>query len=158
MFTPPIELVGQLALALILGAAVGVEREIARKTAGMRTYALVALGSCMFAILSGHLLEHNAFPGMTNYDPTRLAAQVISGIGFLGAGVIIFSQSKLQGATTAAGIWVTSAIGMAVGFRFYGMAVVAAVFTIFTFVFLWFLEERVIKRFAKPEGPGERID
>ncbi|MDP3947431.1 MAG: MgtC/SapB family protein [bacterium] len=148
MYTISTELVAQLSLAVFLGAAIGLERELARKTAGLRTYALVSLGSAIFTILSGQIMEVNNFGGVTNFDPARIAAQIIPGIGFIGAGMIIFSQSKLQGITTAAGIWVTASIGMAVGFHFYAMAVLATVLVLFIFVFLWLLEERIVKRFA----------
>lgn len=151
MYTLSGELAFQLVLAVLLGSVIGFEREIARKTAGLRTYALVALGSAVFTILSGQLMEVNAFTGVTNFDPTRIAAQIISGIGFLGAGMIIFSQSKLQGITTAAGIWVTAAIGMAVGFRFYGMAVFATALVLFIFVLLWRFENWLVKRAPSDE-------
>lgn len=153
MYTLPTELALQLSLAVILGAVIGLERELARKTAGLRTYALVSLGSAIFTIISGQLMEVSSYGGVTNFDPARIAAQIIPGIGFIGAGMIIFSQSKLQGITTAAGIWVTASIGMAVGFRFYSMAVLSTVLVLFIFVLLWLLEERIVKRFAS-EAPA----
>lgn len=153
MFTLPTELALQLGLAVLLGAVIGLERELARKTAGMRTYALVALGSAVFTIISGHLMDSGELIGVINYDPSRIAAQIITGIGFIGAGMIIFNQSKLQGITTAAGIWVTAAIGMAVGFKFYTMAVTATVLALFIFVFLWLLEDWIVKKFAS-EAPS----
>lgn len=152
MYTLPTELALQLGLAVFLGAAIGLERELSRKTAGLRTYALVSLGSAIFTIVSGHLMDGNDLAGVINYDPGRIASQIVTGIGFIGAGMIIFNQSKLQGITTAAGIWVTASIGMAVGFRFYAMAVLATILVLFIFVFLWLLEEWIVKKFAS-EAP-----
>ncbi|MBI2037008.1 MAG: MgtC/SapB family protein [Candidatus Liptonbacteria bacterium] len=152
MYTLPTEIALQLGLAVFLGAAIGLERELSRKTAGLRTYALVSLGSAIFTIISAHLMDGNSITGVINYDPGRIAAQIITGIGFIGAGMIIFNQSKLQGITTAAGIWVTAAIGMAVGYRFYAMAVLATILVLFIFVLLWLLEEWIVKKFAS-EAP-----
>src|SRR3989344_4948720 len=108
-----LEIFGQLLLAVFLGAAIGIERELARKTAGMRTFALVAMGAALFSIISKFAFTE--FWGVPGFDPSRIASQVVVGIGFLGAGIIIFKESRLQGLTTAAGLWVSAAIGMAVG-------------------------------------------
>ena len=142
------ELTGQLVLSVLLGTLVGLERELARKSAGMRTYALVALGSTVFSILSIHLLDTTEVV-VGNFDPSRIAAQVVSGVGFLGAGLIIFSESRIQGITTAAGVWVTAAIGMAVGFRFYMLAIIATGLSLFIFLVLWGFEERLVKKYAR---------
>ena len=109
----------QLLLAAFLGGAVGFQREVAHKAAGVRTYAFVAVGSCLFTILS-----RTAF-GVG--DPGRVAAQVVVGIGFLGAGLIFVRQEHVEGLTTAAGLWVVAAIGMAVGAGQYVLAVATAV-------------------------------
>ena len=146
-----LELFGQLFLALILGASIGIEREIAHKSAGIRTHALVALGSALFTIISQALVG-------PNIDPTRIAAQIVTGIGFLGAGLIVFDKSKLKGLTTAAGVWTASAIGMAVGFEMNSVAVFATFLTILVFVVLWPVESRFIKRFARPEESGDSND
>jgi len=144
-FTPHnLDIFSQLFLAVILGALIGVEREIAHKSAGMRTHALVALGSALFTIVSQALIA-------PNIDPTRIAAQIVTGIGFLGAGLIVFDKSKLKGLTTAAGVWTASAIGMAIGFHMNAVAVFATILTILVFVVLWPIESRFIKRFALPE-------
>jgi len=139
-----LEIFGQLLLAVILGSSIGIEREVAHKSAGMRTHALVALGSALFTIVS------QALSG-PYIDPTRIAAQIVTGIGFLGAGLIIFHNSRVQGLTTAAGVWVASAIGMAVGFRLYAISIFTTILTILVFVILWPIERRFIKRFAKDE-------
>lgn len=136
----------QLALAGLLGALVGIERELAGKTAGMRTFALVSLGSALFSIISLHALDANVYVQQINFDPTRIAAQIVTGVGFIGAGLIIFNQSKLRGVTTAAGLWLAAAIGMAVGFRFYMVAIFTSFIALFIFVFLWQVEERFLKK------------
>lgn len=115
-----LKLFGQLALAAFLGALIGLERSYVGKAAGFRTYSLITLGSCLFTILS-----QIGFVGV-NIDPTRIAAQVVAGIGFIGAGLIIFQENKIQGLTTAAGLWSTAAIGMAVGMGFYQLAIFAS--------------------------------
>lgn len=141
-FTPHnLEIFRQLSLAVVLGAAIGVEREIAHKSAGLRTHALVALGSALFTIISQTLSG-------PYIDPTRIAAQIVTGIGFLGAGLIVFDKTKLKGLTTAAGIWTASAIGMAVGFHMDAVAIFASFLTILVFVVLWPIERRFIKKFA----------
>ncbi len=98
--------------ALILGAMVGLEREHRGHQAGFRTMAMVSAGSCLFTLLGASL-----FPGAT--DPTRIAAQVVTGVGFLGAGAILREGANVRGLTTAAMIWVVAAIGMAAGFGAY---------------------------------------
>ena len=125
-------------LAAVLGAFLGVERELARKTAGLRTYALVSMGSALFSIIS--TIAFKEFIGSTSFDPSRIASQVVVGIGFIGAGLIVFHNSRIQGLTTAAGLWVAAAIGMAVGYKFYAIAVFTAFLTIFIFVAFWIIE------------------
>lgn len=137
----------EVILALCLGCLIGVERTVAGKMAGVRTYGLVAMGSCLFIIISEMVsTTHTAFP----VDPLRLAAGLVTGIGFLGAGLIIFKDSRLNGLTTAAGLWVASGIGMAIGFGFYSIAVFVTFLTLFTFTVLWSLENK-IKRLAQRE-------
>ena len=150
-----LEIFGQLALATFLGALIGVERELARKTAGMRTFALVALGSALFTIISQFAFA--SFVG-TSFDPSRIASQVVVGIGFIGAGSIIFSQSRVRGLTTAAGLWVSAAIGMAVAYKMYAIAVFATLVTIFILVFLWFIEHKVLKNLGHPAAGPEDED
>ncbi len=147
MFSPfDFEIFGQLALAAFLGALIGIERKIAGKGAGMRTFALVAMGSALFSIVSVNALKFIEGADVINFDPTRIAAQIVTGVGFIGAGIIIFSQSKLRGVTTAAGLWLASAIGLAVGFKFFAAAIFATVIAIFILTFLWIFEERFIER------------
>ncbi len=125
---------------MILGMIIGIERIVAHKTAGMRTYALVSMGSALFVIISEMIIQTH---GKDLVDPTRMAAQIITGIGFLCAGLIIFKDEKLKGITTATSIWVSAGIGMACGFGFYELAIIATVLTLFIFIVLWFVEERI---------------
>lgn len=111
-----IEAVFGLILATVLGAVVGFEREITHKPAGLRTHMLVCLGSCLFTLVS--LYEFGE-------DPARIAAGIVTGIGFIGAGAIIAEQDKVIGITTAASLWATAAIGLTVGVGNYVLAVVA---------------------------------
>ena len=113
------EITVRLSLALILGGAIGIEREYRAKEAGFRTHFLVALGSALFCIVSQYGF------GIDLKDSSRVAAQVVSGIGFLGAGTIIFQKNVVRGLTTAAGLWVTAAIGLACGTGMYVAAAVA---------------------------------
>ena len=141
-----LEIFGQLLLAVILGSLIGLERELARKKAGMRTFALVALGSCLFSIISK--LAFKEFWGVPGFDPSRIASQIVVGIGFIGAGSIIFYQSNVRGLTTAAGLWVSAAIGMAIGFKLYATGIFAAMLTILVLVLLWVFEVKVVKKTA----------
>jgi putative Mg2+ transporter-C (MgtC) family protein len=114
---PQLYLFGQVFLAVVLGGVIGWQREVHGKAAGARTYALVTAGSALFTVLSV-----NIFPN----DGARIAAQIVTGIGFLGAGAILHKESRVVGLTTAAGLWITAAIGMAVGFHCYLLAVLSS--------------------------------
>jgi len=132
---------GKILLALLLGATIGTERSVvARQAAGMRTFGLVALGSCLLIIMSNHI--DTAYLGILNFDPMRLAAGIVTGIGFLGAGVIIFRGDSVHGVTTAAGIWVAAAVGMTVGFGMYAVAIFTTLLTILMFTGMWYVEQR----------------
>lgn len=130
----------RLGFAMLLGMAIGAERIIAHKTAGMRTYSLVAMGSALFVIISEMIIEMH--PGLDN-NPSQIPSLVISGVGFLGTGLMIWKDSKLFGLTTATSIWVAAGIGIACGFGFFELAVLATILTLFIFVVLWFLENRL---------------
>jgi len=146
-----LDIFGRLALAALLGALIGIERELARKTAGIRTFALVALGSALFTII-----PQVAFMDYgVGFDPSRMASQVVVGIGFIGAGMIVFHKTRVKGLTTAAGIWVAAAIGMSVAFRMYSVAIFATLITILILVFLWFIEHGILKR-IKPFAADSR--
>ncbi len=124
------ELVFRLTLALFLGGLIGYERQARHKSAGLKTNSLVCLGSCLIMILS--ITLYQGVEGKTNADPARLAAQVVSGIGFLGAGAIMKEGLTVKGLTTAACIWVVSGVGLAVGAGYYMGALATAVLVFFT--------------------------
>lgn len=110
-------------VAGLLGGLIGFEREFRAKEAGVRTHFIVALGSALFMVISQY-----AFAG--RFDAARVAAQVVSGIGFIGAGVIIFQKNVIRGITTAAGLWVAAAIGLGCGAEMYSVAIAATIMTI----------------------------
>src|SRR5918911_2677805 len=114
------ELIGRVLVAFLLGGVIGVERERRAKVAGLRTHMLVAGGSALFTVASYALFVGEG----TGYDPSRVAAQIVTGIGFLGAGAIIHSAGSVSGLTTAASIWIAAAIGMVAGGGAYPLAVV----------------------------------
>lgn len=109
---------GQAILAAFLGGLIGWEREQHGREAGIRTYAAVCLGACVFGLVSSHV------PGLG--DKTRIAAQVVSGVGFLGAGVILRDQGRVTGLTTAGTLWATAAVGLAVAFSMYALGILTA--------------------------------
>lgn len=112
------ELALRLALGLGLGAVIGFEREYHRQAAGFRTHSLVSLGAALFTVVSAY--------GFEGADPTRIAAQVVTGIGFIGAGTILHHRGSIRGLTTAASLWAVAAVGMATGAGMYVLAVLGA--------------------------------
>ena len=119
-------------VALLVGAAIGLEREWRNKPAGLRTYALVCEGSALFMIGAILLYDDVQRAGGTTADPSRIGSTVVQGVGFLAAGVIFTAGSKVHGLTTAAGIWVTSALGLLVGAGFYEVALLGGALTLIT--------------------------
>lgn len=117
-------LILRLLAATAMGAAIGIEREYHAKEAGLRTHLLVALGSCLFMILSVYGFDFMLGHDHVSFDPSRIASQVVTGIGFIGAGTIILQKQVVRGLTTAAGLWVTAAIGLACGNGMYWIALV----------------------------------
>lgn len=124
-----LEFILRIFIAAILGGVIGLEREYRAKEAGFRTHFLVALGSALFMIVSAYGFEEAALLPGHRLDVSRVAAQVVSGIGFIGAGTIIFHKSEnvVRGLTTAAGVWVVAAIGLACGGGMYALAIAATV-------------------------------
>lgn len=112
----------RLALAVVIGSLLGYERERIGKPAGMRTYALVAFGATFFTLMSQY-----GFGGMGSMDPTRIASQIVIGIGFIGGGLIMRQEERVRGLTTAAGLWAIAAIGMAIGVGWWREALIATV-------------------------------
>ena len=137
-----LDLAVRLLVSAALGGLIGLEREIHGHPAGTRTHLLVALGSAIFTVLSMH-----GFAGQV--DPTRIAAQIVSGIGFLGAGAIIRSGASVRGLTTAASLWACAAIGLAAGAAYYSVAFVGTAIIVFS---LWPLR-RLVRGFS---GGGDR--
>jgi len=119
-----LEMIMKILVAALFGGIIGYEREIKTKPAGLRTHILVCLGSTIFTVLS---LE--AFPGA---DTARVAAYIIAGIGFIGAGTVIQTKEKITGLTTAASLWITASIGMAIGTGFYVLGAIATVISYLT--------------------------
>ncbi|MHB8509817.1 MAG: MgtC/SapB family protein [Candidatus Dormibacteria bacterium] len=149
--TLQLELVMRLALAALRGALVGMERERLDRAAGLRTHALVSLGSAGVMLVSAygfHRLNDSS------YDPSRMAAQVVSGIGFLGAGTIILRREVVRGLTTAASMWVAAAIGLAVG---AGLYVVAPALTLLTLLVLIGLKPLEVKLFQRNRSRELRV-
>lgn len=129
----------RLLLAAILGGSIGLEREIHGRPAGFRTHLLVSLGSCVFTVVSIYFYEFfgkAAGGGMVSIDPSRVAAQVVTGIGFLGAGAIIREKASIRGLTTAACLWVASAIGVACGIGLFALSAVVTATAIVSLLLL----------------------
>jgi putative Mg2+ transporter-C (MgtC) family protein len=157
------ELAGRLLLAAGLGGAIGIEREIRDHEAGFRTHMLVSLGSALFTVVSAYGFE-SFLVGGTNVvrtDPTRIAAQIVTGIGFLGAGAIISHGMNIRGLTTAANVWTVAAVGICCGAGYYSAALIGSVVII---IALWpfrILADRTIDRWRQGStrvqlevGPG----
>jgi putative Mg2+ transporter-C (MgtC) family protein len=148
---PPIDLTLRLLLAAGLGAAIGLEREIQQKPAGLRTNILIAVGAALFTTVSQQL----AYGGGT---PDRVAAQVVTGIGFLGAGAILQRGNNLHKMTTAATVWVNAAVGMAAGAGEYAMATLATAITLAVLVLLRPLENYFERRGGPTHGSSHRSE
>jgi len=120
----------RIALAGVLGGLIGIERQLRAKEAGLRTHILVGIGSAMFMIVSKYGFDDILSQTHVSFDPSRVAAQVVSGMGFLGAGTIIIQKQVVKGLTTAAGLWVTAAIGLVIGSGLYEIGVYGAFLTL----------------------------
>ena len=139
-----IDILVRVTVALLLGAIVGIEREYRGHPAGVRTLAMVSVGSCIFTAAGLFL-----FPGHMT-DPTRIAAQVVTGVGFLGAGAIFRAQDGVKGLTTAATVWVVAAIGMATGFGLYVLATGAALLVLIALALIRPIELRFLHHLDHP--------
>lgn len=144
------EILVRLIVAMFLGMILGIERVAAHKVAGMRTYALVSLGSALFVVISEIIGKEYA--GSASFDPLRMASQIVVGIGFLGTGLIIFTESKVTGLTTAAGLWMAGGIGISAGYGLYLIAVSVTIMTLFVFTAMWMVEQNLREKvFYKEE-------
>ena len=139
-----IDLALRLTAGLVLGAIIGFERELHRQPAGFRTHSLVALGAALFSIISGY-----GFGG-ENTDPTRIAAQIVSGIGFIGAGTILQYRGHIRGLTTAASLWSVAAVGAATGTGLYVLAVMATALILIILSLLDRVEKFARRRYNLP--------
>lgn len=144
----------KLLVALILGGIIGTERSVlAKQPAGTRTFALVALGACLFVIMSNYV--DSAYLGVVNFQPLQLAAGVVTGIGFIGAGLIIVRNDTVHGITTAAGLWISTALGMAVGYGLFQVAIFTALLTLIVLTGMWYIENRFKHWFEAHENAEE---
>lgn len=147
----------KLLLAMVLGAIIGTERAVlAKQSAGTRTFGLVALGSCLFIITSNYVVS--AYIGVADIQPLYMAAGVITGIGFIGGGLIIFRNEALHGITTAAGLWIVSGLGMAVGYGMYAVAIFATILALTMPTGMWYLENRFKHWFEHMRGDPQHPD
>ena len=146
------DVLGRLAVAAALGGAIGFERELREREAGLRTHMLVCIGSALFTIVSAYGFREFLTSGQAviRADPTRIAAQIVSGIGFLGAGAIIRQGLSVRGLTTAATLWLVAAIGMAAGAGYYSAALIATFGALLTLGPLRIVAYRVLHRY-RPE-------
>jgi putative Mg2+ transporter-C (MgtC) family protein len=138
-----IDVTGRLVVALVCGSIIGLERETKGRSAGLRTHILVCTGSTLIMLVS--LYMYDLFGDKVAVDPARIAAGVVTGIGFLGAGAIIRSPQEVRGLTTAASIWVSAAIGLAVGCGFLSGAFITTVIAFLTLAFLKVVERKLEK-------------
>ncbi len=135
------DLILKLILSVVLGSLIGAERLFVRSEAGMKTHALVSLGSAVFVLVSTSLYLQSG----GNFDVSRMASQVIVGIGFLGAGSIMLTGSHVKGLTTAGGLWVTAGIGMSVGFGLYNLAIITTSLVLIVYIMMNIIERPIIK-------------
>jgi putative Mg2+ transporter-C (MgtC) family protein len=145
------DLIWRIGLALVLSASIGLDREMRQKSAGLRTYTLVGVGSALFMLISKYGFFDVLKPGEVILDPSRVAAQIVSGIGFIGAGLIFVRRDSVRGLTTAAGAWMTAAIGAAAG---ASLPVLAIATTLAYFVVVYVLAPLARLLPASPYAPS----
>ncbi len=147
---------GRIALALLMGILLGSERQITGKTAGVKTHGLVSMGSALFIIIS--LIISSQFELTTVYDPLRVAAHVIVGVGFIAGGTIFIKDASVNGLTTAANLWVASAIGMGIGFGLYALSIGTCLLSLMVFIITAKIDRYMInKRAASPDTKETQI-
>jgi len=134
------EIIFQLILAIILGALLGLEREYKKKEAGLKTYALVCLGSAIFTIIAFLMGQ-----GLAAFDPSRIIQAIATGIGFLGAGAIMQRDFHIEGLTTAAALWTTAAIGVAIGAKLYFIAIFSTLLVVIVLVGSNVIKDKILK-------------
>lgn len=147
-----IQIIARLTLTVVLSGLVGLERQFHRRTAGLRTHILVSLGSCLIMLTSLYVFD--IYKDIVPLDPVRIAAGVITGIGFLGAGAIIRESNEVKGLTTAASLWVVAGIGLAVGCGFYTGSIFATLLTLAVLLILRYAESVVFGKLTR--GPEDK--
>jgi putative Mg2+ transporter-C (MgtC) family protein len=152
------DVVVRLVLVTLLSSIVGIEREYHHKPAGLRTNVMVGLGSAVFTLASIRAVD--LFPAIAAIDPTRIAAQIVTGIGFLGAGTILFekNRSSVIGLTTAATLWVVAGIGVTIGMGLYLEGILATILVFFTFLVLSRVVDRVRKVAIDHDHPDTAVE
>lgn len=151
-----VEIITRIAVALGLGTALGLERTLAGKTAGMRTYGMISIGSSLFVIISETIMLSLKNPLAAS--PVMIPAAIISGIGFIGSGLIILHSNKITGLTTAAGLWMAAGVGMASGFGLFNIAIISTIAALVVFTVMWFLEESLKKYSYDPQTESIAIE
>ena len=146
----------QLILALTLGVLIGLERTLAGKMAGLRTYGLVSMAACLLILTDRAAAGSVATSGLM-YDESRMAPGIMTAIGFLCAGLIILRNEHLLGVTSAAGLFMAGAVGIAVGFELYELATFTTFLTLFVFTALWFLEHKLLPPGYSKPGDGPKV-
>lgn len=145
------QIIIRLLLSAVLSGLIGLERQVHRRSAGLRTHILVSLGSCLIMLTSVYVFA--IYKEVVSVDPARIAAGVITGIGFLGAGTIIRDREGVRGLTTAASLWMVAAIGLAVGCGFSNAAVFATVLTLVVLFLLRYFEDYVLDQESRKPAP-----
>lgn len=146
-----LQMITRLLTTLVLSGLIGLERQVHRRDAGLRTHILVALGSCLIMLTSLYVFD--IYKETVALDPARIAAGVITGIGFLGAGTIIREPEGVRGLTTAASLWVVAGIGLAVGCGFIKLAVYTTTLVLLVLYLLRYMEDRLLKEPEKEQKP-----
>ncbi len=141
-----LEVITRLVVAAVLGACMGLERSLAGKHAGMRTYALVSLGSCLFTVAG--LVASYQLTNFASVNPLQIAASIVIGIGFIGSGLAVFRGEQPSELTTATGIWLVAAVGMTAGFGYFAVALAATVLGLLIFTVLLKFENVLRRRFG----------
>ena len=145
------EIFFRILIAAALGAAIGFERERSKKSAGLRTNALVAMGAALLTVISLSF-------GGPGADPSRIISNIVVGIGFIGGGAILREGPRISGITTAATLWVVAAIGIAVGMGFYREAIFSVAVVYFILTILWLIEKKVGKKMIYPSLRSDRSE
>lgn len=142
-FTQNGDMILKLVVAVMLGMLIGAERLFVHKEAGMKTHALVAMGAAVFVLFSEAMTQK--YMNLPGFNPAMIPSQIVVGIGFLGAGMIMFRDSQTRGLTTAGGLWVTAGIGMAAGFGLFSLAFMATILVLFILTIMNILEKPIRK-------------